>query len=450
MTVLNLQCGEVADDADQKSSGTVDPTYSSHAIGNSGGWGFGAGFRFPSVSGLSGSSIDSAVFTFRSQHTRSGSFIGDWYAHDATAPGVFTTTAFNITDEGQRPRTTATCEADGTDFGAWISGQDYTFDGVTPLSGTNTIADIIQELADSYDPSAIAMLFIFSSGNGSRTVSSYDNNPTTAPKLDITYTAGGGSTQTATPSPVTIPVTIPDPKLGLTPDPVVIPILIPDPRLALTPDPVVIPILIPDPTMLLVGRIDPDPVTIPITVPNPTISAGAVTLTPDAVPIPVAIPILTLIGAAIIHPDSVVIPIAIPDPTLSAGAVTLAPDPVTIPVAIPDPVVSGPGAAEAFTSWGLIERFIDPDEFAPGTTFFLEIGMFTSSALVEVRARVFNVTDGVVVSGSEVTTTETSYVVVRSSSFSLTSGLRKYRIEFGGEQGGIYSCHGGDVKPEGS
>ena len=448
MTVLNLQVGNANDDAYERRSTGATVTSGIYAVSGNYNIETDQGLRWTGVSGLSGSSIDAATLNFPYAHASdSGSFVGDWYAQDAEAPAAFTTATNNLTG---RPRTTTTCEGDGSDFGNWTAGDNggsgWDFIG----DGTNTIADIIQALADSYDPSAIVLIHIWATGTGERVARSYDYNSIYGAKLSITYTAGGGSTQTATPSPVAIPVTIPDPKLGLTPDPVSIPILIPDPKLGLTPDPVVIPIVIPDPVASMAGRIDPDPVVIPITIPDPAISAGAVTLTPDPVTIPIAIPAITLIGASIIHPDPVTIPIAIPDPAISPGAVTLTPDAVAIPIVTTVPVVSGAGAAEAFTQWGLIERFADPDEQPPGTTFFLEIGMFTSSAAVEVKGRVFNITDGVVVDGSEVTTTETSYNVVRSGSFSLSPGLRKYRIEFGGQQGGVFSCHGGDVKPEGS
>lgn len=339
------------------------------------------GIRFTGVSGLSGSAIAAATLTFRASATDTGSFVGDWYAHDATAPGEFTSTTSNISDTAQRPRTTATCEGDGSDFGDWTVDSDETFIG----DGTNTIADIIQELANSYDPSTIALLHIYTSGDGERSARSYDGDAGTATKLVITHTAGGGSTQTATPDPVVIPIAIPDPKLALTPDPVVIPI---------------------------------------------------------------AIPLPAITGGTTIFPEPVVIPIAIPAPALSAGAVTLTPDPVDIPVVITTPVISGAGAAEEFTQWGLIQRFTNPAQYALGTLYFIEVGMFTSSASVPVKARLFNVSDGVVVAGSEAQTTETGYDVVRSGTFSLPSGLKKYRLEYGGQQGGVFSFHGGDVLPE--
>ena len=110
-------------------------------------------------------------------------------------------------------------------------------------------------------------------------------------------------------------------------------------------------------------------------------------------------------------------------------------------------MVTGPGTSEEFVQWGEIERFINPSQYASGTVFLIEIGMFTSSASVAARARLFNITDGIEVPGSEATTTSTTYDVVRSSTFSLPSGLKKYRIEFGGQQGGVFSFHGGDVLP---
>ena len=382
MTTLNLQCGESADDGYEiVSSGFVNTGLGRVFIGN-----FGApehwAVRFPSVSGLSGSAITSAILTFRANNTDSGSFVADWFADDRAAPTVIVAGSGSF-DISARTRTTATCEADGTDFGSWIGDQDQTFTG----DGTNTIADIIQELADSFDPSAIVLIGIYSSGTGERVFNPYDESPSTAPKLDLIFSAGGGSTQTATPSPVVMPVSVPSLSPVMYPSPVVLPIVIPLPA---------------------------------------------------------------VVGGGTVFPEPVVMPIAIPVPALSAGAVTLTPSPVAIPVVSPAPVVSGAGVNDVFVSWGLIERFIDPAEFAPSTTFFLEVGMFTSSASVAVKARLFNITDGLVVSGSEVTTTETSYTVVRSSSFSLSSGLRKYRIAYGGQQGGVFSCHGGDVKPEGS
>lgn len=362
----------------------MDLTQTVLSFGSPAGIGLHEGLRFTGASGLSGSAITAATLTFRATATDSGPFLGDWYAHDVAAPGTFTSTTSNISDTAQRPRTTATCEGDGSDFGNWTNGNDHTFTG----DGLNTIAGIIQELADSYDPGEIVLLHIYTSGNGERIHRSYNGSSSQAPKLDITFTAGGGSPQTATPSPVTIPVLIPDPELG----------------------------------------IYPDPVTIPIAIPVPSVSGGAVKF-----------------------PEPVVIPILIPDPALTAGAVSLTPDAVAIPVGIPVPTVSGTGTSEEFEPWGVIERIIDASEEPTGTLYFIEVGMFTSAAVTPIKARLFNITDGVAVPGSEATSSSTSYEVVRSSSFDLLAlygtGQKKYRLEFGGRTGGVFRFHGGDVKP---
>ncbi|MCH8998526.1 MAG: hypothetical protein IID48_09745, partial [Proteobacteria bacterium] len=133
----------------------------------------------------------------------------------------------------------------------WTAGANHTFTG----DGTNTIADIIQELADSFDPSVIMLIGIYSSGTGERVIKSYDASPSTAPKLDLIFSAGGGSTQTATPSPVVIPIVVP----ALSP--------------VIYPSPVVMPIVIPLPAVVGGGTIFPEPVVIPIAIPVPTITA---------------------------------------------------------------------------------------------------------------------------------------------------------------------------------
>ncbi len=153
------------------------------------------GLFFPDISGLSGATINTTNtnLVFRAAATDPQDFVSDFYAHDVEAPGIFDTTTSNITDTGQRPRTTATCEGDGADFGNWTADSDETFTG----DGTNTIGDIIQELADSYDPSEIAILNIYVSGNGERVFLTYESDTGLAPKLHIEYTAGGANAPTA-------------------------------------------------------------------------------------------------------------------------------------------------------------------------------------------------------------------------------------------------------------
>lgn len=184
MATLNLQVGASADDA-YSYDGNIDLLFPYILMGDFAGEdATRAGYRFTGVSGLSGATINNAVLTFRAFQSDVGTnLIGDWYAHDVEAPATFSTGA----DINGRALTTATVEGDGVDFGAWVAGQDHTFS----TDGTNYIKDIIQELADSYDPSAIAMLWVKASGNHERLPRSWDFDTGLAAKLDIDYTAAG-------------------------------------------------------------------------------------------------------------------------------------------------------------------------------------------------------------------------------------------------------------------
>ena len=189
-TTLNLQVGASSDDARELvSDGTMTLVVADTAFGSPFGGPFHQGLRWTGVSGLSGSTIDSAVLTFRANATDSGDFVANWFAHDVESPGTFTTTASNISDTAQRPRTTATVGGDGSDFGNWTSGNDETFTG----DGVNTIADIIQELADSFDPTEIVLIHIYTSGTGEREADAFDAAGENSARLDIDFTEPGAA-----------------------------------------------------------------------------------------------------------------------------------------------------------------------------------------------------------------------------------------------------------------
>jgi hypothetical protein len=186
---IDDQVGASADDANELTDGSITLTALYGLVGNLGTVRHFGG-RFASISGLSGATINaSSYLSFYSDANDSADFVADCYAHDAESPGTFTTTTNNITDTGQRPRTTATTEADGVDFGNYSQNTWYNFTG----NGTNTISDIIQELANDYDPSAIAFLFIYDSGAGERRWYSYDRDTSLAAKLHIDYTTGAAA-----------------------------------------------------------------------------------------------------------------------------------------------------------------------------------------------------------------------------------------------------------------
>ena len=141
-------------------------------------------YRFTGVSGLSGATINSANLTLYCDP-------GDEYglatvatkiaADDAAAPANPTSAA----DYDGRTLTTAKVDFD-------IQSNVATGDQVIDVTS------IIQELADSYDPSVILLLHYLdatpSGGNYWVEVTHYDLSTTLCARLDIDYTpAGGGS-----------------------------------------------------------------------------------------------------------------------------------------------------------------------------------------------------------------------------------------------------------------
>jgi hypothetical protein len=496
VATLDLQVDASTDDAwEQVGSGVMNLNYGRLFLGKYS-VSLHHGFRWKTgLSGqLAGATINAGTkINFPYAHSSdSGSFFATWYAEDAEAPPVFASGVNNIKN---RARTTASTLGGGAEFGTWASGNDYDF----PRSSSTVIADIIQELADNYDPSAIVLLHIYASGSGERIPRSWDypGNAYGA-KLHIDYTAGGLDT-TATPDPVVVPIAHPAPTIvagavtlapdpvempifipiasGIvgavtaTPDPVVVPVAHPTPTAVVgsvtaTPDPVVVPIAHPAPLAISEGldtTLFPDPVVVVISHPTPTVVIGGVTATPDPVVVPIVLPTPSLSITAL--PDSVLVPISVPAPSVTIGGVTVTPDPVVILIAHPLPSILGGG--EQFVPWGIwdaitqtwlgIEQTADPDDFAPGSVFRLTVAMYTAAAGTPVNARLYNITDGIVVAGSEISGTATAYEILRSGTFYLPngtspniSGRKTYRLEVGGLSGGAFYFHGGKVIAESS
>jgi hypothetical protein len=157
------------------------------------------------------------------------------------------------------------------------------------------------------------------------------------------------------------------------------------------------------------------------------------TLAPDTV---------TLVSPEISAAFNIVAPVLIP-----RIAILVAPA-NAVNFVVPEALLVGGGSLLTFEPWGDITQLIDPDELASGASFILQVNIFTSNAANTVTARLFDVAAGTEVSGtdSRVTSTSTTVEVVRSGTFSLSSSLREYRLEFGGPSGSVVYCHGGEVK----
>jgi hypothetical protein len=432
VTTITSRVDQSTDDAIQTTGSAMYLTTGSLVVARPS-YTFHCGLRFTSnISGLSGATINAGTYlTFRADYTDSGPFDGNWYAHDAAAPGTFTTTGSNISDTAQRPRTSASAVAGGVDFGPWSSGSDEYF----PPSKTGSgLQGILQELATDYDPSAIVLLWIWTPGSsGERIFRSYDGSTSLAPLLTIDYTAATGATETS-PTVVPIHVNIPAPTTGVRPAMVPIDVAIPAPTTGVYPSTVPIHVAIQTPQLVAGVKVYPEPVLIHVAIPSPTTG---------------------------IRPTVVPIHVAIQTPTASQGTVQATPTVVPIHVAIITPVATGLGAAETFVPFGVwdaaaqeyvgLERYLDPSTAAPsGHLFFIEVGLATSDAGSAATAYLYCVDAAEKVPGSEATSTQTLYEVVQSGTFDLLSrygaGRKKYLLYIGGATGGSFGLWGGDIR----
>lgn len=174
MSVLNLQVPSGPDDG-VSYFGDYFPADPILGAGEVGGAVANSNARFTGVSGLSGATINSAVYRVYGNSNAGVSMpLTKVCAEDAAAPAQVS----DLTDFNGRTLTTA-----NVDWDTVLTDDDW--------NDSPDLSTVIQELADSYDPSAIN---IFHKDDGSATAHyqlyvSYDTEPTQAPKLDIDYTA---------------------------------------------------------------------------------------------------------------------------------------------------------------------------------------------------------------------------------------------------------------------
>ena len=268
-------------------------------------------------------------------------------------------------------------------------------------------------------------------------------DPVAIPILVPAPTVSPG-TLTLTPDPVAIPINVPVPTvtpgtLTLTPAAIAMPIAVPAPTvsrgtLTLTPDAIAIPILVPEPLVEAAGAdriLTPDPIAIPIVVAAPTVTLAAISLAPDPVAIPILVPDVTVTRTLTLTPAAIAMPIVVSAPTVTKS-LTLSPDAIAMPIQVPAPTITAAGSAALLV--GAIWR-INTTEYPSDATYQYEVALSVSSVTDTATALLFNVTDGVVVAGSSVSTSETTETLLRSGSFTLASGEKDYRIELGGTVG---------------
>lgn len=458
MTVLSLQVDDGNDDAFEYTNGVMDLSAFNIVMGHIS-IGRHSGYRFTGVTGLGGSTVTAATLTFRAAFGDTGNFVGDWYADDRVDPPAFTSATDDITN---RTRTSATCEGDGVDFGDWTAGADETFNGPAP-----GIMGIIQELADSYDPGEIALLHIYGSSYGERVVSSYESSSSTAPKLGLTFTPGG-------PSPVTGQASLIGAGslaavAGLT--------------------------TVASAVLSGVGSVVAAGTTGAIRT-GAAVLSGVGSLTPGT-------PVLTLVGQASFLGEGSLVAVGergalgavalagvgdmsaigeiggtlegradlagvgslaaiaqriVAGQVAFAGAGSMSATGALVLTGVV--TLAGVGTLTAIGESGAIlytqmgKRVYEFDasvDYPPDTLFYFEATLeVLVGANKTAAARLYNVTDAGEVVGSELLIPGPGPAWDRSSSFSLPSGVKRYRIEYGGTSGGEYKPHGAALRVESS
>ncbi len=99
-----------------------------------------------------------------------------------------------------------------------------------------------------------------------------------------------------------------------------------------------------------------------------------------------------------------------------------------------------------YTQMGRRTFDIDPADYPAGTLFYFEANMETEGAGQEAYVRLYNITDAEEVAGSPIVIPGPGPAWVRSGSFALPSGVKRYRVEYGGTTGGIITPHGAALR----
>jgi len=84
-----------------------------------------------------------------------------------------------------------------------------------------------------------------------------------------------------------------------------------------------------------------------------------------------------------------------------------------------------------WTQFGVIYRLHNKGDFSGTLEHTHEAILETTDAAIDARARLWNITDGVEVSGSRIATKETTPTRVRSGPLMIPDGDKEYRSEFG-------------------
>ncbi len=188
MTILNLEVSTGGDDW-QSQTGSFSTTLGTMDLGaNATHDDRDGGYNYGGVSGLSGATINDAEWNTSTRSSELGTALTLITCNDVASP----TNPTNQTEHNALARTTASIAFESYTF---VANGQYMGGDASPVGVT--ITSVIQELADSHDPSEITVLIddngSSTSGNNYHRLRSFDHG-SAIPSLDIDYTAASGDT----------------------------------------------------------------------------------------------------------------------------------------------------------------------------------------------------------------------------------------------------------------
>lgn len=463
MTVLNLQVGESADDAAQASFGGSmsligDPEKFGKARSSPNS---AAGWRFPTVTGLGSALVNSCLLTLHAANTDTDTnLLGTFKLEKESSPTVFTSTAFDIT--ARTLIETVTCRGNDEDFSdPWVNGNDITVD----VAGDATsLTKVLQELVDlGFSPTALVLVWLnLGSVNTEYQFETFDGSPTLAAKLDIDFDVGGGPIVEgvgAIAAPVTVVGAGAVDLIGASGVDVTVTVVGAGDVGALLEG---IGAIDAAATVVGAGTLDrggQGEIDAAVTV----VGAGEVTLGPGVTAINVTV---TVTGrgelGGVLEATAA---ISVSATVVGAGSTFIGPEgeqaistAVTV-TGIGTVAIVGAGAISAavtvvglgesgpvlFTVFGY-EVELDPDTMPEDHTKFW-ICVLSAPSGGTARVRMFNLTLGTEVSGTELTTTSaTPTRLVSAAAITLPSGVHSYRAEYGGTAGNIHTMNSAKLR----
>lgn len=100
------------------------------------------------------------------------------------------------------------------------------------------------------------------------------------------------------------------------------------------------------------------------------------------------------------------------------------------------------GGSEAYTQFGNVTRLFDPGDYsATPQRIVLEAHALTADVAKAAKVRLWDITDGVLVSGSAIVTSSLTADRIRSAGLTLDAAEHEYRVEVGAAAGGVATVY---------